>query len=461
MYYIGIMKRILIIIYFNFLLFNSFAQNSWLFQETAYPFNAAYYSVEIPGQNYITLVNDTNSYYKVYGLNQTGGLNWSYDIGHHNPDCNLFLQQFIKKNNSCLFFGIHYADSLKIIEVGFSGNVINTAFKRIINPNYSVNIIARNNLQQNLFLLYDKFIYKLDSNYNTLWLDSIHLYNSSEQIIDAETLLDSGVVVLSGSNGMDSIVFRQYNKTGTLISTKFISSSCSVDWNFGQRKVLRPYKNGYLVEVSTYSLSTYQTNVIRLNSAGDTLWSKRAISANSNYVAADFVTDATGNFVLSSNNRITGDDMYLIKCDSQCNVLWTKTYNLDTLYGNHSYALLNTSDKGYLITGYTGDWVWTSHSFVLKLDSSGLGNYTGIKTFDTQHSIFQIYPNPNNGNFIIEPNNAIKQTMQVYDVNGKMVLSQTINGRVTIEASALNEGVYNISLISNEAIVNKRLVIVK
>ena len=51
--------------------------------------------------------------------------------------------------------------------------------------------------------------------------------------------------------------------------------------------------------------------------------------------------------------------------------------------------------------------------------------------------------------------------MQVYDVNGKLVLNQTITGKTHIDAGTLNEGVYNISLISDEGVVNKRLVIVK
>jgi sugar lactone lactonase YvrE len=72
-----------------------------------------------------------------------------------------------------------------------------------------------------------------------------------------------------------------------------------------------------------------------------------------------------------------------------------------------------------------------------------------------------IYPNPNNGTFVIEPNDITNQTIQMYDVNGKLVLSQSINGKTSIDASGLNEGVYNLSIISNNGIVNKRLVIVR
>ncbi len=86
---------------------------------------------------------------------------------------------------------------------------------------------------------------------------------------------------------------------------------------------------------------------------------------------------------------------------------------------------------------------------------------SGIKHFAGNDNQISIYPNPNNGNFTIESNNNAKQTMQLYDVNGKLVLSQTINGKTMIDADILNEGVYNISIINDQGVVNKRLVIVK
>ncbi|HEX7413469.1 MAG TPA: T9SS type A sorting domain-containing protein [Bacteroidia bacterium] len=90
--------------------------------------------------------------------------------------------------------------------------------------------------------------------------------------------------------------------------------------------------------------------------------------------------------------------------------------------------------------------------------SRQVGN--GIKQYTNGNAV-NIYPNPSNGSFVMEPNNTTKQTMQVYDVNGKMVLSQSINGKTSIDANSLNEGVYNISIISNEGVINKRLVIVR
>ena len=86
---------------------------------------------------------------------------------------------------------------------------------------------------------------------------------------------------------------------------------------------------------------------------------------------------------------------------------------------------------------------------------------TGLKQHTANNEQVNIYPNPSTGNFVLETNNETKQTLQVYDINGKVVLTQTIFGKATIDASNLSQGVYNLSIISNEGVVNKRVVIVR
>jgi len=143
------------------------------------------------------------------------------------------------------------------------------------------------------------------------------------------------------------------------------------------------------------------------------------------------------------------------------------------LYPSHTYSVagwynicVTTIDTGGCSSHYCqNDTVYrlannSPYSAMVYINVLHIGA-TGINQLISSDIQLAVYPNPNNGSFVIEPSSTAKQTMQVYDVNGKLVLSQTINGKTSIDAGNLNEGVYNISLISNEGVVNKRLVIVR
>ena len=87
-------------------------------------------------------------------------------------------------------------------------------------------------------------------------------------------------------------------------------------------------------------------------------------------------------------------------------------------------------------------------------------NTIGIRKVDNTNKVV-IYPNPSNKSFTIELSTIDKQTLQMFDITGKVVLTQSIEGKSSIDISNLNEGVYNISIISFTGVLNKRLVIVR
>jgi hypothetical protein len=84
----------------------------------------------------------------------------------------------------------------------------------------------------------------------------------------------------------------------------------------------------------------------------------------------------------------------------------------------------------------------------------------GITNFNIEQD-YSVYPNPTTGNFIVETKITGKQTALIYDLNGKLVLAQNINDKTNIDASILNNGIYNLVIKSDEGIINKKLVIVK
>lgn len=85
---------------------------------------------------------------------------------------------------------------------------------------------------------------------------------------------------------------------------------------------------------------------------------------------------------------------------------------------------------------------------------------TGISFIAEQDAKVKIYPNPASNSFTIETTATQKQTVQVFDITGKLMQTQTMqNGKAIIDASSLAQGVYNVSVTGNEGLVNKRVVV--
>ena len=189
--------------------------------------------------------------------------------------------------------------------------------------------------------------------------------------------------------------------------------------------------------------------------------------------------DYAYNFVYQS--PLEYDDTLAVLVSSDCGAIWNRIF----YEGGHALTTVALADTGIYgafaptstqwETAYLDLSAYSSDNNVLIKFSAinGYGSYlyldninivtstTGIKQVTGSNEQVAVYPNPSNGSFVIEPSSNTKQTMQVYDVTGKLVLSQTIIGKTTIDAGTLNEGIYNISLHSNEGIINKRVVIVR
>ena len=135
------------------------------------------------------------------------------------------------------------------------------------------------------------------------------------------------------------------------------------------------------------------------------------------------------------------------------------------LYPSHTYTAAGKYNICVTAFSTCGDSSTYCQNDSIYRVSSGMIQVTvingvaGIAQTSVLKSQVNIYPNPNNGNFMIETKTNTHCIM--YDVNGNEVLNQIINGKSTINAANLAEGVYNISIISNEGILNKRVVIVK
>ena len=105
----------------------------------------------------------------------------------------------------------------------------------------------------------------------------------------------------------------------------------------------------------------------------------------------------------------------------------------------------------------------------LYIDNINLGsNITGISETETQISDLLIYPNPTNGDFFIEYTllKNTEVTIVITDVLGKAIYTtnsklQSIGLHKQELNSALENGIYNVSIKTNDVLTNKKIVINK
>jgi len=123
-----------------------------------------------------------------------------------------------------------------------------------------------------------------------------------------------------------------------------------------------------------------------------------------------------------------------------------------------TYSLNEYLDTASIIItiSYTGSHPNTGTQFYVD-DLSLAGTVSlGIKQ-NIGDSNITIYPNPSNGSFVIEATTNEKQALEIFDVTSKMVLSQSINGKTSIDVSTLDNGIYFVQVKTKENTSTKKL----
>jgi len=148
---------------------------------------------------------------------------------------------------------------------------------------------------------------------------------------------------------------------------------------------------------------------------------------------------------------------------------WGDGSSSNALYPGHTYTI--TGQYNICVTVYTScgdsasacrnDSIYRVANNSSMINVNVVQNTNGINQVISVNNQITVYPNPTNGNFIIETNQNEKQTIQVLDLNGRIVFSQNIKGTTNIDAGNLNEGIYNLTIKTIDRVVNKKLVIVR
>jgi len=206
-------------------------------------------------------------------------------------------------------------------------------------------------------------------------------------------------------------------------------------------------------------------------------WNAGTTSTNATLTAGTYtvnVSDAHGCTATSSSNiTLTQPAALTLKTDSV-------SVNSSGPCNGEAYAIVNGGKQPYTYSwtplGETTDTIkgkCPGHYCCSVIDNNGcpltscvnILNITGIETISNASSI-SIYPDPNNGHFVISFNTEGAHSLNIYDVSGKRILTKTLedhssNNTLSIDMSMYAGGMYFAQIVSEKGVMNKKIIIQK
>jgi hypothetical protein len=216
----------------------------------------------------------------------------------------------------------------------------------------------------------DFYLIKTDSLGDTLWTRTFG--GSFDEISRSVQQTSKGGYIITGYTrsfgaGLDDVYLINTNPLGdTLWSTTF--GGTSLDYGYS---VQETSDGGYIITGSTLSFGAGGEDIylIKIDSLGDTLWTKTYGGSNSD-IGNSVKESSDGGYIIAGWTSSFGAgsfDFYLIKTDSIGDTLWSKTFGGSA--GDWCYSVQRTSDGGYVLAGYS--FSFGAAAYLVKTDSSG------------------------------------------------------------------------------------------
>ncbi|OYD17095.1 hypothetical protein CH333_01950 [candidate division WOR-3 bacterium JGI_Cruoil_03_44_89] len=233
--------------------------------------------------------------------------------------------------------------------------------------------------------LSDVYLIKTDEYGDTTWTKT---YGGSNADVgySVQQTSDSGYIIAgytkSFGEGREDVYLIKTDENGDVIWSKTYGGPY-IDVG---RSVQQTSDSGYIVAGWTKlgNSGDYDVYLIQTDARGDTLWTRKYGTSICGWRSDDRgysvqQTSDSGYIITGYTDfpTVDGPCVYLIKTEAGGDTIWTKVYGsgASMFIG---YSLQQTIDGGYIIAGLYDDYYKGSHIYLIKTDSIGNTIWTGI-----------------------------------------------------------------------------------
>ena len=143
----------------------------------------------------------------------------------------------------------------------------------------------------------------------------------------------------------------------------------------GVESMVQTSDGGYALAGETVTFGTIKRDfwLVRTDASGNHVWNQTYGGTGNDY-GYSVVQTVDGGYAMTGYTGSLGagsSDVWLVKTDELGNHVWNQTYG--GTEGDIGWSVIQTSDGGYAITGYTGSFGAGGHDFwLVKTDPYGV-----------------------------------------------------------------------------------------
>ena len=246
----------------------------------------------------------------------------------------------------------------------------------------------------------DIYIVKTDKNGIKKW-DKHYGGRNSDHAYDIKQTSDNGYIIVGstddfGKNESTNVYILKLNSLGDTLWTKAYGTDFG-DYGYS---IIESFDKGFILTGMTYDFSTGKQNllILKTDKYGNQVWMKIYECKNS-YVGKSLIPTNDGNYIILADKpefggQIIDSHLRLFKINQLGDTLWTKVIKKG--YSFQAGNIIQTKDNGYVISGTSiGDSSnkpYATDIYLVSLNSKGetiwMKNY-GTKDNDSGHHVIQ------------------------------------------------------------------------